>query len=250
VIRRPIRSALAIGVLVAVSGCRASEPPEAIEARTRKVILEGQITELGRLIGKTRRGELVTEGQIAVGVSEGLVQRLLTASLPPERVVGGRLHVSLGKVEPFFRGGLAVIRIRARVSSADIENATADFDIVSGLKNIRLENGRLVGRVSIHHIRLLSTFVGEAGKNLIEGAIRTHQAALEDLIPRLEIPVMLEEEVNFGGIQEGPVQVGAGRLPLKLALSHVVPVNERLWLLVRAEAGAWEAAPEPEKEAS
>jgi hypothetical protein len=250
VIRRPVRSALALGVLVAASGCRAPEPAEAIEARTRKVILEGQIAELGRLMGMTRRGELVTEGQIAVGVSEGLVQRLLTASLPPDRVVAGRLHVSLGKVEPYFRGGLAIIRIRARVRSADIENATVDLDIVSGLKNVRLEKGRLVGRVSIHSFRVLSAFVGEAGKNLIEGVIRTHQAALEDLIPPLEIPVMLEEEVNFGGIHEGPVQVGPGRLPLKLALSHVVPVNERLWLLVRAEAGAWEAAPDPEKEAS
>jgi len=250
VIRRPIRSALATGVLVAVSGCRAPEPPEAIEARTRKAVLESQIIELGHLMGKTRRGELVTEGQIAVGVSESLVERLLTASLPPERVVAGRLHVSLGKVEPLFRGGLAIIRIRGRVSSVDWKNASVDLDIVSGLKNIRLEKGRLRARVSIHHLRVISTFGGDVGRNLIEDAIRTHQAAVEDLIPALEIPVLLEEEVKFGGIQEGPVQVGAGRLPLQLGLSHVVPVNERLWLLVRADAGAWEARPEEEKEGS
>ena len=37
-------------------------------------------------MGKARRGELVTEGQIAIGVSESLVERLLTSSLPPSHV--------------------------------------------------------------------------------------------------------------------------------------------------------------------
>jgi hypothetical protein len=36
--------------------------------------------------------------------------------------------------------------------------------------------------------------------------------------------------------------VGPGRLPLELGLSHVLPVNERLWLLVSAEAGTWQTA--------
>jgi hypothetical protein len=248
VIQRPWPGAVVIGSLLGLSACRPPEPREALEARTRKVVLENQLIELGRLVGKARRGELVTEGQIAIGVSESLVERLLTASLPPDRVVAGRLHVALDKVEPFFRGGLAIIRLRARVSVTNLPDAKVELDIVSGLKNIRLEKGRLLARVSIHHFRVVSAFVGDTGKNLIEDAMRTHQHAVEDLIPGLEIPVLLEESVEFGGIKEGPVRVGAGRLPLELGLSHVVPVNERLWLLVRAEAGTWEARSASEKE--
>jgi hypothetical protein len=248
VIRRPLRGTLALGALLALSACRPPEPREAVEARTRKTLLEGQLIELGRLMEKARRGELVTDGQIAIGVSESLVERLLTASLPPDRVIAGRLHVTLEKVEPYFRGGLAVIRLRARVSSADVPNAEVDLDIVSGLRNVRLEKGRLLARVSIHHFRVVSTSVGDVVKNLIEDAIRLHQTALEELLPRLEIPVLLEEAVEFGGIREGPVRVGPGRLPLELALSHILPVNERLWLLVHAEAGAWEAGSEADKE--
>jgi hypothetical protein len=219
-----------------------------VERRTRKAVLEGQLIELGKLLEKARRGDLVTEGQIAIGVSESLVERLLTASLPPSRVIGGRIEVALEKVEPYFRGGLAIIRLRAQVSSADFPDAQVDLDIVSGLTNVRLESGRLLARVSIHHFRVVSGLLGDVGKTAIEDAMRLHQAALQDLLPPLEIPVLLEEAVAFGGIREGPVQVASGRLPLELALSHVLPVNERLWLLIRADAGAWEPGLEAGKD--
>jgi hypothetical protein len=220
-----------------------------VEARTRKAVLENQIIELGKLVDKTRRGELVTDGQIAIGVSESLVQRLLTASLPPDRLIAKRLHVALDRVEPLFRGGLALIRLRARVSAADIPNAKFDLDLVSGLKNVRLEKGRLLARVSIMHFRVVESFAGDVGKSLIEDAVRANLEQVEGLIPALEIPVLLEEAVEFGGIKEGPVRVGAGRLPLELALSHVLPVNERLWLLVRAEAGTWQPGAEAKEDA-
>jgi hypothetical protein len=235
-------SLVGAALALALAGCRAPEPREAVEARNRKVVLENQLIELGKLVEKARRGELVTEGQIAIGVSESLVQRLLTASLPPDRLIGKRLHIALDQVEPLFRGGLALIRLRARVSAADLPNAKFDLDIVSGLKNVRLEKGRLLARVSILHFRVVESFAGDVGKNLIEDAVRANLEQVENLIPALEIPVLLEESVDFGGIKEGPVRVGPGRLPLELGLSHVLPVNERLWLLVRAEAGTWQSA--------
>jgi hypothetical protein len=234
-----VRRALAAATLLALGGCRAPEPREDVEARNRKAVLENQLIELGKLVEKARRGDLVTEGQIAIGVSESLVQRLLTASLPPDRLIG-RLHIALDSVEPYFRGGLALIRLRARVSAPDLPNAKFDLDIVSGLKNVRLEKGRLLARVSIMHFRVVESFAGDVGKNLIEDAVRANLEQVEGLIPALEIPVLLEESVEFGGIKEGPVRVAAGRLPLHLGLSHVLPVNERLWLLVSAEAGTWQ----------
>lgn len=239
---RPRRAAV-LAALIAVAGCRAPEPREALEARNRKGILEGELIELGLLMDKARRGELVTEGQIAIGVSESLVARLLTASLPPERLLAGRLNIGLDKVEPFFRGGLALIRLRARVSSTDVPDARVEIDLAGGLKDVRLEKGRLTARVEILHFSVLSSFAGDLGKNLVEDAVRANLATLQAWIPPLEIPVLLEEAVEFGGIQEGPVRVGPGRLPLQLALSHVVPVNERLWLLIDAAAGEWESRP-------
>lgn len=241
--RPRVRHAAALAALIALAGCRAPEPREAAEARNRKLVLQGELIELARLMYKARRGELVTEGQIAIGVSESLVERLVTASLPPERVLAGRLRIGLQKVEPFFRGGLAVIRFRAGVSSTDLPDARVDVDLGGGLRDVRLEKGRLTARVELLHFAVVSSFAGALGKNLVEDAVRTNLSAVQGLIPPIEIPVLLEEAVEFGGLQEGPIRVGPGRLPLQLALSHVVPVNERLWLLVHAAAGEWESRP-------
>jgi hypothetical protein len=99
------------------------------------------------------------------------------------------------------------------------------------------------------HFRVVESFAGDVAKSLIEDAVRANIEQVERLIPALEIPVLLEEAVEFDGIKEGPVRVGAGRLPLELGLSHVLPVNERLWLLVRAEAGTWQRGAEAKEDA-
>lgn len=242
-IRPSPRGAAALAAGLALAGCRAPEAPEAAQARSRKGVLERELVELAQLAGKARRGELVTDGQIAIGVSESLVERLLAASLPPKRVLAGRLNLTLEKAAPYFRGGLPVIVIRGRVGSTTLPGARAEIELGGGLRDVHLHQGRLTARVALLHFTVLQTIGGALGKNLVEDAVRANLATVEGWIPPLEIPVLLEEGVNFDGLKEGPVRVGAGHLPLRLTLSHVVPVNERLWLLVQANPGDWEPRP-------
>jgi hypothetical protein len=205
-------------------------------------VVEDQLFQLARLLDAARRGELLTDGQIAIGLSESFIERLLTASLPSERILAGRLRIKLDEVKPYFRGGVATIAFRAMVSSTDIEDARVRLELAGGLKDVRLEKGRLLARVSLVHFTVVDSFAGTLGKNLVEDAVRANLDTLEESIPPLEVPVALEEGVEFGGLKDGPVQVGAGRLPLEFGLSRVVPINERLWLLVHAAAGQWEPA--------
>ena len=245
-IRPRLSRTAALAACLALAGCHAPEDPAAALARSRKFLLEGQLIELGRLMDKARRGELLTEGQIAIGVSESLVARLVAASLPPERVLVGRLRIGLEGVEPFFRGGLTAIGLRARVSSTDLPNARVDVEFGGSLRDVRLEKGRLTARIELVHFTVHSSFAGDLGKNFVEDAVRSNLSTVQGWIPPLEIPVLLEDAVDFGGLSNGPVRVGPGRLPLQLALSHVVPVNERLWLIVSAAAGEWESRPAAE----
>jgi hypothetical protein len=232
-----------VAALAVVAGCRTPEPPEAAQARNVKRLLEEQLVQLAGLVDATRRGELLTDAQIAIGLSESLIERLLTASLPSDRVLAGRLHIQLETVRPFFRGGTATILFRARVSSTNLPDANVSLELAGGLRDVRLEKGRLTARVSLVHFTVLESFGGGLGKNLVEDALRANLDTIEGSIPPLEIPVYLEEGVEFRGLREGPILVGAGRLPLAFTLARVVPVNERLWLLVQAAAGEWESRP-------
>jgi hypothetical protein len=239
----PLASAATVLALLVGGGCRAPEPVAATQARSRKALLEDELIHLGRILEAARRGELLSERQIAIGVSESLVERLLAASLPSTRIPAGPLKIELEKVQPVFRGGLAAIVFRGSVSSASMPDARVMLELAGRLKDVHLENGRLTARVALVHFTVLNSFAGALGKNLVEDALRANLAKIEALVPPLEIPVLLEQGVDFAGIDQGPIRVGAGRLPLEFTLTNVVPVNTRLWLLVRAAAGEWEARP-------
>jgi hypothetical protein len=213
-------------------------------ARAQKRLLEGEITEMGRLIQKARRGELVTDNQIAIGVSEALIERLLSASLPPERMLAGRLRIRVERIVPFFRGGRAFIVFRCRVSSTDLPTAGAEVELRGGLKQLRLENGRFAARVSLLSFSVVRSFAGELGRSVVEEAVHANLDALEAWVPPVEIPVLLQEGIEFAGLRAGPLRARPGRLPLRLSLSHTIAIHEHLWLLVESEVGPWQGRPE------
>src|SRR5262249_38490179 len=234
---------LVLGASLALESCRAPEPIGSARARAQLRQLEGEIAEMGRLIEKARRGELVTDRQIAIGVSDGLIERLLSASLPPERVLAGRLRIRVERIVPFFRGGRAFIVFRTRVSSTDVPNARAEVELRGGLKQLRLENGRFAARVALLSFTVVRSFAGELGRGVVEEAVHANLDALEAWVPPVEIPVLLQEGIEFAGLRAGPVRVRPGRLPLRLSLSHVVAIQEHLWLLVQSEVGEWRGRP-------
>ena len=80
-------------------------------------------------MAKAERGEIVTADQIAISVDEDVARELLNASLPLERVIGGRLRVRIDKVEPYFRGTRSALVFQARASSDDLKNAFADLEL-------------------------------------------------------------------------------------------------------------------------
>jgi hypothetical protein len=63
---------------------------------------------------------------------------------------------------------------------------------------------------------------------------------LSEALPALRVPVRLDPEVRIKAITKGPIRVEGGRLPLTLAVAHVIALNGRLWVLLDAGAEPWE----------
>ena len=72
--------------------------------------------------------------------------------------------------------------------------------------------------------------------------------SLSGLLPGLEIPVTLEESIPIAGLNAGVVQVKGGSLPLKVSLAEVIPIKERLWILLDVSAGPWTIGPAEQPE--
>jgi hypothetical protein len=69
--------------------------------------------------------------------------------------------------------------------------------------------------------------------------------AISAVIPPIEIPIRLEQQIVVNGFGDGPVTVAPGRLPLQLSVARVAPLSGRLWIMLDAAAGPWETTGEP-----
>jgi len=237
--------ALALGAGALGAGCQPREPLEATRARAQESVLLAQIDDLKELDARADAGEVVTEGRIAIGIAEETSRALLQISLPQEKVLGDRVVVRIESAQPFFRGNNAVLLFQASAHMVD-GTARARMEMAGRLKDFSIEKGRLVSGIEVVHFTVLDSSLGEMGTEVLESLVSDNLSALSSVLPGLEIPVKLEESIPINGLSEGVITVKPGALPLKLALAEVLPVNQRVWVLVEVKAGPWQKR-EPEK---
>jgi hypothetical protein len=247
---RPAASSAVAATLVAALGCQKREPPEAALARSTAEFRRQQIESLEELIARAEKGELVTAGQIAIGISEDAARTFLNASLPQEAVVAERLRVRLESAEPAFRGNQAALLIRGRASMVSAPGVYAAIELGGGLDDFKLEGGMLATRVKLAHFRVHEASLGDLGADALEGLVRANSGVMEGAIPPVRIPVQLEESIRIGGLTEGAVVAKPGILPLHISVSRVLPLNQRLWVLLEAKAGPWQPDASAEAEAA
>jgi hypothetical protein len=229
--------------LAAGWACRTAEPIESVRAREQKAFLETQIAGLESLVAQAERGELSPANQIAIGIEEKVIQELFGAALPTEKVVAGQLRVRVDSAQPFFRGGQAAVVFRARVSLEDVPSAFATLELGGSVGDFRLEKGRLSTRTKLIHFAIVDSFGGASVAPMLATIIQRNLPAIEAAIPTLEIPVRLEEVVRVEGRRMGPVAVKPGELPLHMAIAQVLPIRERIWILIDVAVEPWKPLP-------
>jgi hypothetical protein len=221
-----------------LAGCRLREPPEVVRDRTVEAALVKQVADLEALVKRAEKGELGTTGRIAIGIGEETSKALLDASLPREATIAERLKIRIESAQAFFRGGNAMVMFSARAfgTGGRIE---ARLEIAARLAGFRVVDGKLSTGVEILHFTVLDASPGTLGATVLESMVRANLDTISGLLPGLEIPVRLEHAIEIGGIDEGVVSVRPGTLPLEISLAEVLPVGQRLWLLLDAKAGPW-----------
>jgi hypothetical protein len=136
----------------------------------------------------------------------------------------------------FSRTRQAAPRRLANVSSGSSRSRPCPTSV--GSPGVGKAVGRLSSRVKLLHFALLDSRVGPLGQ-LAETLIRDHWKAIEDAIPPVVLPVQLEPDIRIVGERMGPVTVKPGALPLRIEVSQVLPVGQRLWVLLDVHAGPW-----------
>lgn len=236
--------ALVCGAL-AGAACGRDVPRVPVE----ETILQRQIDGLASLVAAAESGPLVPFDQVLVVVRQGLVQDLLTASLPFERLVDGRYRIRVEEAAVRFENGFALVRLDGQATFAQgmDQAASAHISLYGGLDVVELDatSGVLRGRVEILALdarRVDVLGLGAPVTRLVEELSRERLDAFAPVLSDLEIPVRMETELTIPALKEKGVTIEEARIPLQAGVQDVKAFHQRLWVSITASAAEKGAA--------
>jgi hypothetical protein len=235
-LKRTLAALIAVACLL--PACRGAGP----RARAEAARLRRQTEGLRRLLAAADEGRLFTPDQLAIGVRQELVRDLLRKALPVEAMVGQQLRARLEEADVSFEDGQSLVTVKARVRPVQSGEAFADLTLFGGLRRFQVDpgTGMLSAHVELDRVEVRRVEAGALGRRLVEsvkGLSGRGLEALGEVVPPIEVPVRLEQVIDFAGFTEGVVSVPPGRLPLHVSVAAVVPVAGRLWVLMDVSAG-------------
>jgi hypothetical protein len=239
-----LRLGLVLAASFGVLGCNEEEPEVRVSAE--EAILERKCDGLEALIAAAEKGRLLPFEQVLVVVEQGLVQELLNAAMPFERVIEDkyRIRVTGAKVE--FDDGFALVRLVSRASFAgrDESEAYAEVEVYGGLDVVELDpvSGLLRGRVRLMGVEARRVDVmgmATPAERLVEDLSRERIESFEALASSVEIPVRLESSITIPAVgPEGRISIERADIPMKVEIRDVKAFRDRLWVSLQASASA------------
>lgn len=210
------------------------------ELHARQVVLAREVEGLRELAARLERGEpALSPEDVVVGISDTMVQEILSAQLPFE-VKADQYVVVLGKAEVAFKGSPGV-SLHGSIALKDRPSLAGEVRAIGVLEDIRVDpaSGTLRARVSIDHIDLLKVAGLEAflSGDTVDELARTVRAQLAGQIPEIQIPVRVEQRVELPTVTDGPVRLQGATLPLAVSVSGVFAGQGQLWIGIKVELG-------------
>jgi hypothetical protein len=246
-VRRSRRlEALALALLLAVSGCRRA--PRTVPAA--EAVAERSRRGLEELVQAAAQGPLVPMADVLVVVDQSLLQGLLASAVPYEREVS-RFRVRVTAAQVRLEDGFALVQLDGRASLKEGPEGVAFADVTAfgALDVVQLDptSGILRGEVSIiavdaRRVRVLGVGAPAETERLLEELGRERLESFGALASDLEIPVRLERSITMPGLgPEGGVRIAPASAPLAVAVRQVRSLRGKLWVSLDVRVGSAEA---------
>ncbi len=228
-----------VAVALAAAACE-DKYKDATELTGRAAVLEREVEGLRASVSRLERHEpLLPAGDVAVAIDEGLVRDVIAAQLPLQVEVAP-YRVRLAEADVRFRGH-AMVRLRGTIASDAWLGLEAQVDAVGAFARLEVdpETSTLSGRIALDHLAIekasgLERFVAASALAGISSRVR---AAIVEKLPRVQIPVRVQQTIDLPAVTSGPVRIDGASLPLAVSVSQVAPVRGQMWIALHVEPG-------------
>jgi hypothetical protein len=210
------------------------------DLRAQKVVLKREVEGYREAAARLERGEpVLPKEDAAIAISDALIRDLIAAQLPFEADVD-RFHIRLASVEVKFRGS-PVVELTGALNLKDRPNLSAVALVVGALEQIAVDpdTATLKAHISVDHLSLEKV----AGvEQMLSGATldevgRMIRLQIKDKLPKIQIPVKVQQSIELPAVTRGPVRLEGARMPLQVAVSQVLAGQGVLWIAVHFEPG-------------
>lgn len=229
-----VRIFITLGLVLSAVACGAGKPEvDLTPLQAQKVRLERELDGLRESVALLDAGKSIfPDDDIAIGVDQTLVRRLIAARLPVTTTIAP-YTLTVDTVDVGFLGA-PTIRLTGRVAreglltlegAATLHGALVDIDVDAATSTLRARMA--IDLLDIERAAGIESLV--SGSTLEDVAERLRLATAEQL-PQLEIPVRVQQEFTIPPLTDGAVRLEGHRLPLGARVSRVFATEGRLWI--------------------
>jgi hypothetical protein len=222
-------------VSLLAAGSLACRPEEAVVLRLERDLLLREKEALER--EAAGGGADVEDAAALVVVPATLVDQLIAVALPVQATIDDRFRITADSAHVDFRGGLALVRLAARVEWVDRENVSARIDVLGVLQVLDIEagTGRLTSRVEILGFETSDVRVGSLAppaSRLLDALAERPAGDLNELLSRIEIPVRLAPTIRLPAVEEDEISIAGADIALEARIQKVRVGAGRLWVYI------------------
>jgi hypothetical protein len=231
-------------VLVCTAGFRAD--PIAQERIVERDQLLREVAGL-RELEDVAPGKLMDrEREVLIGVRDTLLQSLLAATLPVSVDIRNDITVTVTGAQVTFRSNVARVALSGHARRGSFPRVAAIVRLRGALDNFTIDSvAGLRTRIAIDDVEIdaptgamssLDPLVIAALRSIVERSL----PELTSGLPALTIPVRLDQNMTLPGFgPEGALSIEPSVAPLRMSASRVIAFQNRLWIVLRAELGAF-----------
>jgi hypothetical protein len=226
------RAAAWLPVLIA-GACFACGPDVPLVRRLERDLLLREKAALDHEL--TRAASDVANASALVVIPATLVDELLAVALPVQTTVDKRFRITADSARVDFKGGLALVRMKALVEWLG-RDVSARIEVIGALQVLDIEaTGKLNSRIEILGFDISDVNVGAlsgVASRLLDELAEQPASDLNELLSNIEIPVRLLPTIPLPAVEEPEVSIAAVDIPLETSIQHVRVGSGRLWVYI------------------
>ena len=231
--------------LLAVCACTRTDPL----AQERIVVRD----QLRREVSGLRALEAIAPGklmdrqhEVLVSVTDTLLKSLIDEAFPVTVRLPNQIRVTFTSATVAFRANVARVDIVGQVQRTKYPHVSAAMRLRGALDKFVIDSShQLQARISIDDV-LLDTPTGTPDAfdpyviGVLQSVVSRSLPELTASLPSVAVPVRLDQDMRLPGFgPEGALTVQPSIAPLTVAASRVIAFQNRLWIILRIELGAF-----------